>query len=224
MDLLRRRHQLMWREEGIGYIKNGLVFWLDGLNKGGTANAWTDRINPDIIFTNASNAAKEIAKGWSFNGAGGLTNSTNSSYWRDDAKVNVPDCSTIEIVYNGHNNKSQILFITNLFTALSFGFYANGKSLLIGYDNQAYTLPVVNGNRIVSANKTLALDCGQRLVKKSDTYYETEAVSSIGYRTNNNYFTGEIYSIRMYNRQLTDDEMLNNQRIDNERYELGLTI
>ena len=37
-------------------------------------------------------------------------------------------------------------------------------------------------------------------------------------------FNGQIYSIRIYNRQLTEAEVLNNQRIDNTRFNLGLAV
>jgi hypothetical protein len=35
-------------------------------------------------------------------------------------------------------------------------------------------------------------------------------------------FNGEIYAVRIYNRTLNAEEMLNNQLIDNERFGLGL--
>ena len=45
------------------------------------------------------------------------------------------------------------------------------------------------------------------------------------YGTNKqNIFKGTIYAIRIYNRILTADEMKHNQRIDNERYGLGLVM
>ena len=37
-------------------------------------------------------------------------------------------------------------------------------------------------------------------------------------------FTGSIYAIRIYNHQLSDREILINQKIDNARFELGLNI
>jgi hypothetical protein len=35
---------------------------------------------------------------------------------------------------------------------------------------------------------------------------------------------GDIYAIRIYNRRLTSEEMLNNQILDNQRFGLGLTF
>lgn len=50
---------------------------------------------------------------------------------------------------------------------------------------------------------------------------------TIGYRQYSSVemrLLGEIYCIRMYNRTLTDNEILHNQRIDNRRFNLGLNI
>ena len=39
-----------------------------------------------------------------------------------------------------------------------------------------------------------------------------------------NYFTGNLYSIRVYNRKLTQEEMLKNQQVDNKRFNLLLSL
>lgn len=41
---------------------------------------------------------------------------------------------------------------------------------------------------------------------------------------NNRTFNGNICAIRIYNRRLTDDEILYNQRVDNLRFNLGLDL
>ena len=38
------------------------------------------------------------------------------------------------------------------------------------------------------------------------------------------YANAKIYSIRIYSKKLTEAEMLNNQKVDNARFNLGLNI
>lgn len=45
-----------------------------------------------------------------------------------------------------------------------------------------------------------------------------------GDASGNNFFAGKIYSIRLYNRQLTSTEVAANLAVDNIRFSMGLTL
>lgn len=57
-----------------------------------------------------------------------------------------------------------------------------------------------------------------------DCPYTTIGARDESSELRNRFFAGTIYAIRIYDRYLTADEMIANQKIDNERYNLGLTF
>lgn len=82
-----------------------------------------------------------------------------------------------------------------------------------------------------SVSTALAMQNGVSKGFTSDKNYQSrKAVASIiggsgrGASTYYDCLNGKIHSLRIYNRQLTEEEILYNQAIDNTRFNLGLTI
>ena len=210
-----------------GYITNGLAFHLDGLNKGTNPNAWTDKVG-GVVFTN--DGATSIAKGWSFDGISG-------ALYNDDS-LSFPNSScTIEVVFKSNGGDStRALFhqktnrgiglgifpynsrklITNICTAQTDGFVSFAS-------NEAHG--VFTG--VISTHNSKMLINGVEASTDGGSSLTTNAKNSVGGRYGTSWvglFNGEIYDIRIYNRQLSPEEMLQNLAVDNQRYELGLTL
>lgn len=210
-----------------GYITNGLAFHLDGLNKGTNPNAWTDKVG-GVVFTN--DGATSIAKGWSFDGISG-------ALYNDDS-LSFPNSScTIEVVFKSNGGDSTIaLFHQKTDRGIGLGIFPyNGRKLITNIcttqtsgfrsfaSNEAHG--VFTG--VISTHNSKMLINGVEASTDGSSSLSENAKNSVGGRYGTSWvglFNGEIYDIRIYNRQLSPEEMLQNLAVDNQRYELGLTL
>lgn len=203
------------------YIQDGLVFWLDGINKGSNEGAWTDLMGGHI-YTNYGATALE--NGWRL----------YKKYLRSADCNFLPANSnqTVEIVFKPTvNSGPQAIWMQNgsgNMTTNTVLLFWNGTAATFLQHNKTYTIPLtVNAYHCVSLNLTLGLVNG---VKKdpntnNDYWNNTSDYSAIGCRNSGAaYFNGDIFAIRVYDRRLTEDEMLHNQQVDNIRFNLGLDL
>lgn len=240
-------------EQDTGYVSNGLVMHLDGLNQGSQSEKWIDTVGGKE-FAFSSSGATAVANGVQFDGA-------RTSYAACESLVNVPyNQGTIEVCFtqlDGFVDASQVFLVqseNNLLCsgiqrfsaaaaspgvhAVTFGtFNTEGQTLMArrkaasnGTDSaaiisQASTISQSVDRMMINGNVCgLAID-GTRFLFNTN---------NVGIRIGSQYstITGSagygckaiIHDIRIYNRLLTEEEMRYNQRIDNERYNLGLTL
>ena len=212
--MIERKKRLMMLTQEETYIKDGLVLWMDGIKKGNTAGAWVDQANGhiftvvnDVIFGNSYVQTSATAY---------LTNTTFAS-----PMVSV---GTIEIVISDYvGSENPIVFMPNN-SGIAFGIYDNKIIWSSGGTGAAYIFAPIN-SKIYSIHANRAFvdgiytECGG-----GNSWVRNDSNNYIGRRSSGNQFSGKIHAIRLYNRQLTDDEILHNQRIDNKRFNLGLTI
>lgn len=231
MLLLRRRENELERMPE-GYITDGLVLWLDGLDRGGVSGQWIDKIDAQNIVT--LTGATEITNGVTFTNSG----STASSYGTFSKKVSVLyNVGTIESVttLNATEVTGRTLMSMEDYGSLGGSVASSGTD---GYPVSRY----YNSNGDVSAYKFTNLQPTVKLIISANndyaycngsegTKYNTGSPFTPGSglylaRKGNtsNLFAGTIHAIRIYNRKLSREEMLHNQALDNIRYSMGLTI
>lgn len=208
------------------YISDGLVFNLDGINKGSTADAWTDLIG-GLVFTN--NGATAIPNGWMINNS-----STNNSLRNETGNISWSrETSTIEVVYATTATNHQSIFTPKTVGAISFGMRSTGYPNQFTISNESSTTnkvlqsPInIRGTHTVSINYNCGvIDINNSMtVTTTNAKFDADLYNEIGARasTNTYAFNGNIYAIRIYNRLLTEQEMAQNQRVDNVRFNLGL--
>lgn len=210
-----RRHKMMQSKnpyDEYGYIKNGKIFHLDGIDKGETSGAWTDLIG-----------------GWVFSPSGNVT-------FNDD---NIQISSNGYLSHNGlmdGNRNATIEVVATMSTGslitLGIGrfpyicFYNDNGNICFLQNGNLYKITNDNNVHAISLNLNTGLYDGTTITKLSsiDYWANDGGYSYIGKRSRGNYYTGKIHSIRIYNRQLSNKEQLHNQQIDNVRFNLGLTI
>lgn len=208
---------MMQAQQGFGYVTNGLILHLDGINKGTTPNHWDSLVG-----------------GHSFENFGAISNADNfqfsgSQYLSCDTFDGIGMMvGTIEIVanYDSSSHSNMILFFPKYADMLCFGCY-NKKNILFSTTNmeiyQALSTNILKGT--MSINDDRMLYNGNNINRQTNTgsyggYDNTK--SYIGKRntsTPNSYY-GKIYSIRIYNRKLSESEMLNNYNVDHNRFNL----
>lgn len=216
---MMRRREIIAANCG-GYIRDGLVLWMDGIDKGSTAGAWTDRVAGHVFtsvngFTNGTNYV-------------GL-NAASSQYLRNASFVSPATLSgTIEVVITDYDAKS-LIFMPKSNVELAFGITTAGDKIICSTRGNTKTINITFGAKVFSiCNEALAIVDGKVATFSSgDAWGSADSnYNYIGRRNSSNNYqaTAKIHAIRIYNRFLTQKEILHNQRIDNKRYNLGLSI
>lgn len=195
------------------YVTSGLVFHLDGADA--TASQWVDRVG-NIAFA-LTNTTLDGNGGVVFNG---------SAYGNYSSDLDFPSSShTIEITLNKTNQTGmQVAFMINASNMVAFGF-SSGNDYIVtksGNSNARKTWETGSGLHTYSVtNSTAYKDKAVMTQRNTDTWYLRTGGTFVGARTTNNaFFIGTIYQIRIYNRALTPAEITNNQNIDMQRYNI----
>ena len=221
------RRRLMMQQTKLKYVLDGLVFWLDAEDFNG-GSTWFERTH-GYVFKN-SGVIKE--GNYAYFGGNQCLN------YNADVPGTLYEQGTIEVVFQQdplQSFQNQFIYRSDFNTAnFCFGWHNYG-----GIDNSfwlqnakrdggatfTYDFNTASEKKVISAN---SLRIYQNLISKqliqqgSYLSYNGTNKTWIGQKGNGHYYKGKLYCIRIYNRQLTDNEMLNNQIVDNARFNLGL--
>ena len=193
------------------YVQDGLVFQLDGIDKGN--GAWVDRkgqkefalhnviVNDNNMEFNGTNAYAEYSSTLGYDSA----THTLEVVWEGNKVTGVP-------FFGGPTSKEVCLLPQGSpVRRLSFG---TGMNFIINQPDELKMISANADNIIYNAGWI-----GTSAVLEANKGYN-HTVASVGRYKTGNYFRGKIYAIRVYNRKLTALEMLQNQLIDIERFRL----
>ena len=217
----------------LSYIQKDLVFHLDGINKGTNEGKWTDLIG-GVQWT--SYGATSLENGWGF---------SNEAYMLDDGTMgnyNYTSC-TVEMCIDSLTVDSNYFIFVGAGAGIVGCFvqsYYNESWFSIKQTTESVTRGALSVTPPISGTGKFTISItGQTRgygywngVKKSadNVAYSAAPTAIIGKRVPSTSsgsalpFTGTIHSIRIYNRILSNEEMLSNQQVDNARFNLGLTI
>ena len=193
------------------YIQDGLVFQLDGIDKGN--DAWIDRKGQkEFVLHNVVTNSNNME----FNGTNSYAE-CSSTLGYDSAT------HTLEVVWEG-NKVTGVPFFGGPTSAelcllpqgtplrrLSFG---TGMNFIVNQPDELKMISANADNIIYNAGWI-----GTSAELEANASYN-QTVASVGRYKTSNYFRGKIYAIRVYNRKLSALEMLQNQLIDIERFGL----
>lgn len=209
--LLRRRMMMQGSELNIPYVTpKDLLFYLD----------FHDYIGGDI---------REQVQGILFKNNGVVAGEncavfTDGSYMTANANIDLLNANTFEIVAELSSAKG------NIFTPYKAGFsFSSDGSFAGGGNNYTYisfhksnVYVLKNGKQVITARTS---EVQQKITRNYEAFYR-RTTNMPHYNIQNtiggNGFFGKIMCIRYYSRELTDAEVLENQQIDNERFNLGL--
>lgn len=194
------------------YVQDGLVLHLDAIDRGtADADKWINLKESSHIFTlyNCVLGTNYVQ----FDGTSSY--GSRASNWRySDATIEVVAIANADgFVYCERSG-----MMARLTTGTQFVF-----------SNNASRGRITTGGVCNSANSSAAVvdgvDCTS-LITGSDYGTNTSDVVTIGKRqaSSAGFFGGKIYAIREYSRKLTVAEMIQNQKVDNIRFNLGLNI
>lgn len=191
------------------YIKDGLVFWLDGIDRGGEEGIWTDRVG----WVGFRATSDTVEFGVDF--VQGLLLS--------DMAVNYPYReSTIEAVYRiSETTSSNIIYFLggvngSIASGVALGNLIIGEGLnnkLTYYDAGLKSI----GAHTVSANSSLMMhNLAVNIVQEAKDYWSHRGDSA---RAGSTHIA--LCSIRIYDRLLSEEEMRHNQEVDKRRFNLN---
>lgn len=193
------------------YIQDGLVFQLDGIDKGDSN--WIDRKGQkEFVLHNVVTNNNNME----FNGT--------NSYAECSSTLGYDSVThTLEVVWEG-NKVTGVPFFGGPTSAelcllpqgtplrrLSFG---TGMNFIVNQPDELKMISANADNIIYNAGWI-----GTSAELEANASYN-QTVASVGRYKAGNYFRGKIYAIRVYDRKLTTLEMLQNQLIDIQRFGL----
>ena len=218
-----------------GYIQDGLVLWLDSYANTGTTRNHTTTTWKDLSGT--GNNVTVSGATWyhnylSFDG-------TNDYAYRTNAIYNITNEYTLEILVAPKKNTGTYQLVFNTVNHggrderfVSTDIADGGFAYFIsdGTNSSHITKPILdeelNKKQLVSS----VLKERNFKVYNNDVYYQelnvdydpkiSKSSIYIGGASTAYYFEGEIYSIRVYNKALTEDELLHNYNYDKEKFNL----
>lgn len=204
------------------YVTDGLVFWLDGIEKGNTAGAWTDLIGGIKFTPTSEGAVVENQDNFYFTSASSLY----PKGFESTATLSSTLDTTIEVCYIPEV-ATHCLFIHQN-NSPNFLYYKSGNNITFIQREKTYTYVMTLENPYtISLNLSSGLVNGNAISPNAGTdFWNNSGTFYIGSRNSSgqNPFKGTLYSIRIYNKRLTSVEMLANQQVDNQRFNLGLTL
>lgn len=196
------------------YVQDGLVLHLDG-KTGKNGNSSWESVVGNVLFTN--NGATFNADHIYFDGTDDYMSNTTFA-------TPLNSTGTIEICFEREGSGTRVLYMPKTANALAFGSVGGVLNWSNGTNRTTYdTLPMKG---VASVNVNRAIQNGEAMTAHGNTYMSgrSTATTYIGRRSNGSYYLGKIYSIRIYNRALTEAEILKNHAVDNIRFNLGLNL
>ena len=220
--------RLMLHRAGISncpYNTNGLIFWLDGIEKGQDPTIWEDQIgNKDFTLSNCTFGDKYVQFA---NNSIATLDGAVSSDWTSE---------TIEVCSDGGSRTgyakvalfSQPMIDDHVGAAILLG---STRACSINADGTTFTnfrtYDFADSDWTVLKRLSLNADdlvLGENICnnKGTDSWGANQTGKTFIARRNDTatsyIFVGKIYSIRIYNRKLSTAEMIANQAVDAQRF------
>jgi len=211
---------MMMRGAGNGtdltdYVQNGLVLHMDGIEKGLTPNDYWDSVVGGHRFENLG--ATPNKDNYQFEGDEYMT---NSSFSNNAPNYNI---GTIEVV--AESSGYLRIFRPIIRTGLCF-YQVSGGILYSCNKGSAPYLIRTQTKASFSVSESIRKENGVNMSTKTSTYLtlsEPTTMNCIG-KNGSGTFNGKVFSIRIYNRILNENEVMQNLAVDNIRFGLGLTL
>ena len=217
-----------------GYIQDGLVLWYDGYANTGTRRNATTTTWKDLSGT--GNNVTINGATWNYNYLS-FDGVNDYAYKTSGAVYNIDKEHTIEVLLKPRKVASSHQSIFNTVNTgtgvLQYGaLWISGNQLRYetadgsaNHISQELTLTTNDLNKYflmtnIRDDKTYKTYNQGNLIKEDITTWNAKTPNPAIYigKASSYYFQGKIYSIRVYNKALTEEEMLHNYNYDKEKF------
>lgn len=210
------------------YVTDGLIHWLDGINKGASDGTWVDLIGGHI-YTNYGDVTP-ISNGFYFDGV------DDRFYNNTFTTVTAPTTHTIEVVLSGAQVGSTGGYC--LFAAYAANGTASVKRFYVSFVGDYSTIALASTSNSPLYSYSSASDIKSIVscpdgrcyinnipaVSTRDGYFSYNGgANRVGcgyYNSNRHFYKGNIHAVRIYNRSLTAEELAHNHALDLLRFNL----
>ena len=213
------------------YVQDGLVFQLDGIDKGNVEGAWVDRkAGRQFTLNNCIVNSNNIE----FNGT------DSEAIDNDNYKFpTVPENYTIEVVlyYGGGTILTQNSTTTSYGYPMMVALYSTAYYFTIG--RKLYAVEALPEKKYMclqaqSMGQEVQVNCngdvlasrkGNDSIIKNDFFaYGRPSIGCVWTSSSDKagHLLGKVYSIRLYNRLLTEEERYNNMVVDYMRFRIPI--
>lgn len=202
------------------YVHDGLVMQLDGIDNTGTgvhdasATVWKDLVGQRDFTLSANGGWTD--KAFTFSGL-----SASAAVPAPDDGVTIEAVMRVESIGGGilfYSNHQSCDLMMHASDVLAFSLKDGTMSQIAapGFQIDQQVAAIMNGKDVVHAYR----DAEEVEVSNQPTLYNNStAVAAIGARANGQYGgTGRFYTIRIYNRALTEEEIRFNYSVDRARF------
>ena len=214
------------------YVQDGLIACWDGIDNAGigvhmdNVAVWKSLVGG---YEFALNSVTVAANGMTF--AGNANSYCVLSAADSTSTFAAATDATLEIVFRSSSSaSSQVLLQSASSSSISFGYY--NTSTLVAYSVASGMKPAFSSSagtevnsvsvRYASNAPASAIANGTTLQSSGNAAWSSPGTETfLGVRANKNsgyVFAGDIYCVRLYNRQLTNAEIASNQMIDELRF------
>lgn len=211
-----RRRALMAAQEK--YVTDGLILWLDGYDA--SSSLWTDKVGGrEFTLVNCI----VLQNGVVFNGTSAYGICHDDAFGGQTIEVAIRD--------NATTNWAPIFAQQSIATKQNIILYLNNTGTIATRATDT-VVPQRSYARQSIASISALQDGTYALVNGNEAKGTTADLRQfsrtgelvLGKRQSDStvYFNGTIHAIRVYNRKLSKAEMLNNQRLDNSRFNLNI--
>ena len=230
MELMTARRRLLQTGKAAeDYIQDGLIFFLDGLDRGGITGQWRDKVGGKVFelvgvteypsYVQFGSGAYGVYDGYistDVNGETGEFVITGLSTSGTGQGIFIQPLVDGAVGYSVYHRQGNWWFEINNDQHVPYRVTATDTPKTISTQGWTNPLGYENGVRI-NRNGQQNYWGGNQTGK---TYLGARVTTGSPYQ----WYYGGIYAVRIYSRKLTADEVLHNQRLDNIRYGLGLDI
>lgn len=226
------RRRLLKKKENNSYVTDGLIFWLDAEDYNG-GNTILARV-PNVEGT-CQNRSKQNGGIYASAYKNTIIKIPNTLGNIDISNCTVECC--VKKTATGNTRSMNLVFSIGNKPALTpfIGFHAGDNQIRFNTaDNYTSNIRcasgsqyLTNGKYIISCNYDNLIINSQAKAISRAPYNAGQSGANDGYiwigngwpTDSTGYgFVGYIYSVRLYNRKLTTDEMLHNQSVDEQRF------
>ena len=208
------------------YISEGLELHLDGFTPGdSTSTTWKD------ISGNDRDATVENAK-YNSNLNGYALTEFNSSLYISPSSISTPDAETVEILFSSTLSGNRSLYDGNsnekIGIAVHDGYIivSNSASVLTYYVPTDFFDGKIKALTCIYKDGDYYLYYNNQLLERrtNSNYLGKNTTTYIGRRNDGYNLNGNIYSVRVYNRALEENERTENFDIDVARYNIDAEL
>lgn len=231
-------------DENITYVKDGLALWLDGIDNGGEGVHLTDLTEWKDLSGNGCNfALNDVTatdKAVCFNGSssyGRISNDNLATLLTGlkertvEVVCKLNNTSNVQVIFlglgnTGVSNGSAGLWYRPASSGFKVTSYSNKPVPVSDNITEACSYSIVFGNSDSNDYSFYQNGNAMSLASSATGTMANLTATTIGarlYSGSYGYFmNGEIYSIRVYDRQLTESERLQNLMLDRKRFGISL--